>query len=213
MRGRPWTPSPGSSRTGSWRTEAAARRTPGRAAGRGALRPAVAALFLLLALRAGCQKVELTAARHGGVVTADVRFLWNREEELVSSLRDGLESRITFTVRLSAAKPGLLPFLGDTLVAERRVSRSAFYDMLEQRFAMESDGGARVEFEEPKALVGEFLRLKALPMGAAGGGETSVSARVRFEAVRLMPPLGIVTLAGAAASYTSPWVRMTPQDR
>jgi hypothetical protein len=142
------------------------------------------------------------------VVSADVVLRWDRQEELISSLRDGLESRITFTVRLFQAGRSLIPFLRESLVVERSVSRNAYFDVLEQKFAMESDDGARTLFEQPEALVKAYLSLSGLPLAAVRGPERrSVAARVKFEAVRLMPPLSIVSFAGAAASYLSPWVR------
>jgi hypothetical protein len=150
----------------------------------------------------------LAVGSRGGFVVADLVFRWDRENELVAALRDGLESRITFTVRLLRDQPSLLSFLGETVVGEKSVSRSAFYDVLEQKFAVESDDGQRTLFARPEDLVRDYLRLSGLRLAAARGpGRQSVAARVHFEAVRLMPPLGIVSFAGAAASYLSPWVR------
>ncbi len=198
MRRRQLMRSRGCSRTASWRTDAA--------------RAALAVLLLGAALPLGAQSVDLSVGVRNGIVSANVTLRWERQEQLVSSLRDGLESRITFTVRLFRGRPSPFPFLGESLVVERRVSRNAYFDVLEQKFAMESEDGSRTLFERPEALVSEYLHLPALPLGAAplaarGAERHSVAARVQFEAVRLMPPLGIVSFAGAAASYTSPWVR------
>ncbi len=192
------TRSHGSSRTGSWRTDAAGA--------------ALGVLLFCSALPLAGQSVDLSVGVGNGMVSADVTLRWERQEQLVSTLRDGLESRITFTVRLFQGRPSPFPFFGESLVVERSVSRSAYFDVLEQKFAMESEDGSRALFEKPEVLVREYLRLVALPLAApplaARGTEMrSVAARVQFEAVRLMPPLGIVSLAGAAASYTSPWVR------
>jgi hypothetical protein len=165
-------------------------------------------LLLCSALPLGGQSLDLSVGVRNGVVSADVALRWDRREELVSSLRDGLESRISFTVRLFRAGRSPIPFLRESLVVEKSVSRVAYFDVLEQKFAMESDDGSRTLFEQPEALVREYLSLSGLPLGAVRGPERrSVAARVQFEAVRLMPPLSIVSFAGAAASYLSPWVR------
>ena len=46
---------------------------------------------------------------------AGAAFRWDREEELASTLREGLESRIIFTLRVFEKSPGLLSLLGDRL--------------------------------------------------------------------------------------------------
>ncbi len=184
--------SPGFSKIASWRTS-------GRA---------LAFILLWGAFPLGAQGLDLAVETRGGFVSADLVFRWDRESELVSTLRDGLESRITFTVRLLRVQPSLLPFLGETLMVEKSVSRSAFYDVLEQKFTMESEDGKRALFAHPEDLVRDYLRLAVPRLAASGGpGRQAVTGRVHFEAVRLMPPLGIVSFAGAAASYLSPWVR------
>jgi hypothetical protein len=188
------TRSSGCLRTVSWRTE-----------GLGA---ALLAIALLAAAPAAAQGMTVSAAMHGQRAEARVSFTWDREAELVSFLRGGLESRITFTVRLFRQRPSLLPVLGETLLAERIVSRSAYFDILEKKFVMETDDGARALFDLPEDLLRAYFRLEALPLAAVRSSDKpSVAAQVRFEAVRLMPPLSIVSLAGAAASTVSPWVR------
>jgi hypothetical protein len=130
-------------------------------------------------------------------------------EELVSSLRQGLESRITFTARVYERRHGLLPFRGDRMLAERRVSHSAFWDFLDERFVVETDTGTRVSFGSVDELLRGFFTLSAIPLynGRAPRAALYVMARAQFEPVRLMPPLTLVSIVGRAATYTSPWAR------
>jgi hypothetical protein len=162
-------------------------------------------------------KVDLSVERRATTraaasddLVARVSFRWDRRDDLVSSLRAGMESRITFTVRLFERRPSLLRLRGDRLVAERKTARSAFWDFLDNSFVVETDDGRRSSFSTAEDLLDGFLtlgdlRLAAVPR-APRPGRFYVSARALLEPVRLMPPLTLVELAGQAATATTPWV-------
>ena len=165
---------------------------------------------LVSAAALGAQGVDLLLSSPAGVLSADLTFRWDRMEELVSSLRQGLESRITFTARVYEKRRGILPFRGDRMLAERRVSHSAFWDFLDDRFVVENDTGTRVSFGSVDALLKGFFTLSALPLYTGPHTPRAglyVIARAQFEPVRLMPPLTLVSIVGRAATYTSPWSR------
>jgi hypothetical protein len=156
------------------------------------------------------QGVDLSLSSRAGVLSADIIFRWNRMEELVSSLRQGLESRITFTARVYEKRKGILPFPGDRMLAERKVSHSAFWDFLDDRFVVETDSGARVSFASVDELLKGFFTLSKIPLSTrsdAPQADLYVIARAQFEPVRLMPPLTLVSMVGRAATYTTPWAR------
>jgi hypothetical protein len=122
-------------------------------------------------------------------------------QELVSSLRQGLESRITFTARVYEKRRGILPLTGDRMLAERKVAHSAFWDFLDGRFVVESDTRAQVSYASVDDLLKGFFTLSDLPLYPLSPGPPGalyVMARAQFEPVRLMPPLTLVT---------SPWTR------
>ena len=102
---------------------------------------------LLLALPAAAcegQELSLSLLREGTVVRAAAVFHWDREEELSSTLREGLESRITFTLRVFEKSRGLLALLGDRLLAETTLARSAYYNFLDGTYVVEEADGTRV---------------------------------------------------------------------
>ena len=108
------------------------------------------ALAVLIAAPLGAQVVDLdvgrkvsTRASEADTLVARVSFRWDRMSELVSSLRAGMESRITFTVRLYEKRKGVFPFPADRLLAERSAARSAFWDFLDGTFVVESESGDR----------------------------------------------------------------------
>jgi hypothetical protein len=165
---------------------------------------------LLPAATLAGQGVDLSLSSPAGVLSANITFRWDRMEELVSSLRQGLESRITFTARVYEKRRGILPFPGDRMLTERRVSHSAFWDFLDDRFVVETDTGTRVSFASVDELLKGFFTLSGIPLYVrphAPQAVLYVMARAQFEPVRLMPPLTLVSMVGRAATYTSPWVR------
>jgi len=173
----------------------------------------LAALSFLLAAapaRGPAQAIELSVAPRGGILAASLSFRWARAEEVVSSLRRGLESRITFTLRLYEKRRPAFSFAGDRLIAERTVVRSAFWDFLDQVFVVEGEDGAQKTYTEPAELLRGFFAVDEVfgfDMAAAARRRLYVSARAQFEPVRLMPPLTLIGLTGAAATVATPWVR------
>ena len=165
---------------------------------------------LLPAASCAAQAVDLSLTTRAGVLTANLSFQWDRMQELVSSLRQGLESRITFTARVYEKRRGILPLMGDRMLAERRVAHSAFWDFLDGRFVVESDARAQVSYASVDDLLKGFFTLSDLPLYAVSPGHQDalyVTARAQFEPVRLMPPLTLVSMVGRAATSTSPWTR------
>jgi len=168
-------------------------------------------LLVGLALAQGlmAQNVELAVSRDGGQAVVDVRLAWPDTAGLLSSLKeDLLESRISFSVRLLENRRTLLPFLGDTVVKEIVLSRSAFYDFLRGVYVVENDSGEEVLCDHPEDLLDAFFSWRGIHVEIDRSlSQPSVAARVQFDPVKLMPPLTIVSLAGPTGTYTSPWVQ------
>jgi hypothetical protein len=83
----------------------------------------------------------------------------------------------------------------------------AYRDILTQMFVVDEDGGTRRSYATTGELLAAFFSVDALALARpAGGRPFYVAARAQLEPLRLMPPLTLVTLAGAAA-YATPWMR------
>jgi len=175
---------------------------------------AAIALMLVAAPASRAQVIELSTVPGGTTVTAAIAFRWSHADELIDSLRRGLESRITFTARLYERRNPAFAFAGDRLVSERTVVRSAFWDFLGREFVLEEEGRPLTTCTDSVELVRSFFTVdqsfRVTPAEVARG-RMYVAARARFEPVRLMPPLTLVGLAGAAASVTTPWVHRDAQ--
>lgn len=168
--------------------------------------------LLLLAPAVTCraQAIELSVTPHGGLLTASLSFRWAGAEEVIDSLRKGLESRITFTLRLYEKRRPAFSFAGDRLLSERTVVRSAFWDFLDHVFVVEGEDGVQKTYTDPAELLRGFFALDEVfgfDNTAAARRRVYVSARAQFEPVRLMPPLTLIGLTGAAATVATPWVR------
>ncbi len=173
-------------------------------------RTVLLALLLLSAAGLGAQSLSLTVARDSLLVSAGIVFGWERQDELLATLGEGLESRITFTLRAFEKTPGFFAFLGDRLLAERTIARSAFFNFLDGTYVVEEDAGARATYTDLGALLKGFFTVENAALARLRPEHLSpwyVVARAQFEPVRLMPPLSIVSLAGAAATHTTAWVR------
>jgi hypothetical protein len=156
------------------------------------------------------QAIELSVAPRGGILTASLSFRWARADEVIESLRKGLESRITFTVRLYERRRPAFSFAGDRLLSERSVARSAFWDFLDRVFVLEEEGSPQKTYAEAGDFIRGFFALDEVfgyDMAAAGRRRLYVTARAQFEPVRLMPPLTLIGLTGAATNVATPWVR------
>ncbi len=172
--------------------------------------PLLLALLCLSPAPAAAQSLDLDVRAGADGIRTSLVLRWAKQEDLVTSLRDGMEARIVFTLRVYQKRRGLLPFLGDRLVVETTVARSAFWDFLDRTFVVESDDGTRAVYPSAPDLLNGFFSLTdflLLRVPDSPGEQRYVTARARLEPVRLMAPLTIVSLAGAAASYTTPWAR------
>ena len=154
----------------------------------------------------------MAAAGEGALVEAV--FLSGGSDGLPATLRDGLESRISFRLRCYERRPGLSGLLGDELLAERVVNRVAFYDGFDRRFVVETDGES-ASYADEAGFLTAFFALHGVELAGAGrapaasGGTPSryVAAMAQYDPVLLSPPLTILTLFRVAARLTTPWVR------
>jgi hypothetical protein len=167
-------------------------------------------MLLLASAVASSQTIELSVVQRGSLLHALLSFRWAHADEFIDSLRSGLESRITFTTRLYEKRKAVFSFTGDRLIAQRTVSRSAFWDFLDQIFVVEDGSRRQKIYARPDELVRGFFALEevfATETAHPEGRRLYVSARAQFEPVSLVPPLTLIGLAGAGVDVSTPWVR------
>jgi hypothetical protein len=170
----------------------------------------VALLLISQTPLAPSQAIELSVDQRTDVLSASVTFRWAHADELIDSLRDGLESRITFTTRFYERRKPAFSFAGDRLLSEHTVVRSVFWDFLNQVFVVEEGFREQKIYTHPDQLIRGFFSLQEAFRYEAKSADRRrlyVIARAQFEPVRLMPPLTLIGLAGAATNVATPWVR------
>ncbi len=131
-----------------------------------------------------------------------------RAGEVLAALEEGLAAEIQFQLRLYRRQRRPFTFLGDRLVSELRLLRTARYDRFERRYCILSPGAPEDRFEEPQAFLQAFFRLGPLALGgppAEEGAAYYVQSRARLAPVKIVPPLKLITLFFPQAA--SPWLR------
>lgn len=170
---------------------------------------AVAACLLAwAAASAPGEEIALAAAadpRGALVVTATLSGV--DSPRLLRSLAEGLETAVTFELRLYRRAVGLRSLLGDRLVAQADLTRRASVDLIDGRYILLDESGQTRLHTVAEDFVRDFLSLRAFrpswPVEAGG----YLVARARVEYVRLDPPLHIVALFRSTAAVTE-WRRV-----
>jgi hypothetical protein len=142
-------------------------------------------------------------------VRVSLRFDSPHAGEVPASLREGLKSQVTYQLRLYRRQKGLLSFLGDRLLLERKLTRTASLDLFDNRYCLLDETGQR-RFAGEAAFLEDLFSLRDFPLGPLAAGERAecyVLARGRLEPVRVVPPLDIVRLIAPLTSFSSRWVQ------
>ena len=151
----------------------------------------------------------MEAVLRDGKAYAAVDYLDSHSQEVLSSLWDGLKAEITFQLRLYRRNSGLFAFLGDRLLAERRVVQIASFDFYENRYKIQRGDGTAGEYAAETEFLDAFFSLPETELGniEVGDGEDCyLLARVRMMPVKLIGPLNIITLFSSDTVFTTPWV-------
>ncbi len=172
------------------------------------------ALVILIAalLTAGplaAQEARLETRLRDTTVHVTIEFESPRSEEVLASLRDGLKAEIIFQARLYRKSRGLLSFLGDRLLVETKISRTAYFDFYENRYMILRDGNLLGEYASEQEFLHSFFFLPDLELGEIDISELEklyVLARVRMMPVKIISPLNIITLFSSETVSTSPWL-------
>jgi hypothetical protein len=158
----------------------------------------------------GAQSLLATIQTTASAVDISATVVSLDHEKVLDSVTDGLEVRITFEFRLYEKTGGLLGFLGDRLLDERRLRRSASMDFFADQYVVTDDQGHKTPFIREADFVRFLSRLPSCTLEYQGGHtETEtlyVMARARIDYVTLDPPLNIVNLFTTTA-VTTDWQR------
>lgn len=169
--------------------------------------------MLILGLAAAGARAEqalqdLRIGLEGDRVVVSLGYSDPRAGEVLAALEDGLASEIQFHLRLVRRQRVPFAFLGDRLVSELRLVRTARYDRFQRQYRIQSPAEAETRHEEARGFLEAFFALGPLPLGELAAGEAGqyyVQSRVRLSPVKIVFPLKLITLFYPQAS--SPWLR------
>ena len=169
--------------------------------------------MLILGLAAAGARAEqalqdLRIVLEGDRVVVSLSYSDPRAGEVLAALEDGLASEIQFQLRLVRRQRVPFAFLGDRLVSELRLVRTARYDRFQRQYRIQSPAEAETRHEEARGFLEAFFALGPLPLGELEAGEAGqyyVQSRVRLSPVKIVFPLKLIALFCPQAS--SPWMR------
>jgi hypothetical protein len=145
-----------------------------------------------------------------GRASASLRFGDPRTAEVLTALSEGLSAEIHFQLRLYRRSQKRFLFLGDRLLAERRLSQTARYDLFEECFVIERQGRRMSRFRDSEAFLEAFCTLQGLPVGDLAGADPAghyLLGRVRLYPVKILFPLSLITLFRPQLAVSSPWLQ------
>ena len=151
----------------------------------GPAQPALAALLLtaalaVLPLQGARGEQDLRVGLEKGRVMVSLAYSDPRAGEVLAALEEGLAAEIQFQLRLYRRQRWPFAFLGDRLVSELRLVRTARYDRFERRYRLESPGAAEARFTDSGGFLEDFFRLGPLALG-------TLAAAGRFGVLRAEP--------------------------
>jgi hypothetical protein len=155
------------------------------------------------------QETILAVRREGKSIVADLAFRWPSADGLLESLRKGTGSRITFDFRLSRERAAFLPFLREAAVGGKVLSRTATFDVYSRQYVVEEEGGGKTRFGQADDFLDGFFRARGVVLAQdAQPGRFTVTAQVRYEPIRLIPPLNIIFLFDRSSTRASAWTKV-----
>ena len=173
-------------------------------------------LLLLASAYGSAQEARLDAVLRDQKVYGAVEYLGSHFAErgvsasqaVLASLWEGLRAEITFQLRLYRRNRGILAFLGDRLLSERRVYQIASFDFYENRYKIQRDDRITGKYVMEAEFLDAFFSLPETELGeidAEDGEDYYLLARVRMMPVKIIAPLNIITLFSTETVFTTPW--------
>jgi hypothetical protein len=151
----------------------------------------------------------LSVRMEGGLVFADARLDWSEPERIIPGLNDGYKSEIFFEFRLYERVNGPFPFIGDRLVAEKRLVCEGYRDFFSRQFFLETQGAGFREFPSIREFLAAFFVIRNVAIASQNGKNGSghyVLARISLVPVKFEPPLHIIALF-SSMNLTTDWVQ------
>lgn len=158
------------------------------------------------------EETLLTAVAREGKVIVSAALSGFESEQTYSTFRkglleEGLKAEICYQFRLYRRDTGFFSFLGDKIITEKKVIKTAYLDIYERVFIIEVNKGKKVLLYEEDFLR-SFFKAEDVQIGRLDSGESKehyVLARISFSPVRLVPPLNMISLFYKKTAVVTRW--------
>jgi len=158
------------------------------------------------------EETLLTAAAREGRVVASAALSGLESEQIYSTFRkglleEGLKTEISYQFRLYRRDKGFFSFLGDKLITEKKIIKTAYLDIYERAFVIEVNGKKKVLLYEEDFLR-SFFKAEDVQIGRLSDRESKehyVLARISFSPVRLVSPLNMISLLYKKTAVVTRW--------
>jgi hypothetical protein len=180
----------------------------------------LALLIITLSAHLSAQELELDTMRPspGELI---LRVAGAPTERIASSLKDGMRADLEVVIRLFERTDGIAGLLGDRLIAEHHVTKTAYYDPFSRAYVVETSGTAR-SADDPRRLpvergvdaaVGELLTVTGVsgpdaPDPGVDDEDHYVVARVLLRPLKLVERLRIISFLLPSYTVRSAWTRL-----
>lgn len=158
------------------------------------------------------EETLLTAVEREGKVIVSAALSGIESEQIYSTFRkglleEGLKTEISYQFRLYRRNKGFFSFLGDKVITEKKIIKTAYLDIYERVFIIEVNEEKEVLLYEEDFLR-SFFKAEDVRIGGVSSGESRehyVLARISFSPVRLVPPLNMISLLYKKTAVVTGW--------
>jgi len=158
------------------------------------------------------EEALLTAAASEGRVIVSATLSGVEFEQVYSTFRkglleEGLKTEISYQFRLYRRNKGFFSFLGDKVITEKKIIKTAYLDIYERVFIIEVNEEKKVFLYEEDFLR-SYFKAEDVQIGRLSNVESKehyVLARISFSPVRLVEPLNIISLFYKKIAVVTRW--------
>ena len=174
--------------------------------------PLILSFMVSINVCLSAEETLLTAVAREGRVIVSAALSGVESEQIYSTFRkglleEGLKTEISYQFRLYRRDKSFFSFLGDKVIAEKKIIKTAYLDIYERVFIIEVNEEKKVLLYEEDFLR-SFFKAEDVQIGRLSSRESKehyVLARISFSPVRLVPPLNMISLLYKKTAVVTRW--------
>jgi len=133
-------------------------------------------------------------------------------DRVLHTIKQGMRSRITYTVRVFREVRGISRIFGDRPLAETQISKEARLDPFSGRYILTESRGTTSRYDDSRSLLQGFFGLEEVSVPKVNEHDAYVMGRSRLEVTLLQEPLRLLMPFLGDLIITTPWSRIRMLD-